>query len=270
MNKSKPVRVSRQNHCPICGKPDWCMVGDAYVLCMRVQSNKPKTLQGGEVGWLHVRGDHPPLRPENPEPPRPVLDVNKILEEWSQFRNGPRLTELSVNLGVSVLSLQALEVVHAPYHNTWAFPMRTGDNAYCGIRLRNLKGEKWAQRGSHQGLFIPQMKLSSEQMILIVEGPTDCAAALTMGFYAIGRPSCSGGVDHLRTIIKHKNIRRAVIVADLDDPGLRGAKGLQELLPISTCILVCPAKDVRTFVNNGGNRDMIQSMVGQLLWRQAP
>lgn len=266
MNRTKPVRVSRENCCPICGKPDWCMVGEAYVLCMRVQSNKPKTLQGGETGWLHVRGDHVPLPSVRQEEPAPIINVEQMLGEWRQFRGGSRLPNLASHLGVSVTALEIMDVVHAPYHDTWAFPMRTGENSYCGIRLRNLKGEKWAVRGSHQGLFIPQCE--SGRQVMIVEGPTDCAAAITLGCYAVGRPSCSGGVDHLRTFIKHRGINRAIIVADLDDPGLRGAKGLQELLPISTAILVCPAKDLRTFANSGGNKEMIDSMVGQLLWRQ--
>lgn len=266
MSNKKPVRVSRENRCPICGKPDWCMIGEAYVLCMRVQSDKPKALAGGETGWLHYRGEHPQPVPENKEPERPLINVASLLNEWSNDQRGSRLPELSVKLGVTVESLESLGCVHAPYHNTWAFPMRTGDNSYCGIRLRNLQGEKWAQRGSHSGLFIPQ--LQPPRRVLIVEGPTDCAAALSIGYYAIGRPSCCGGVGHILEFLRRKAVCSALIVADLDDPGLRGAKGLQELLPVNTAILVCPAKDLRGFVNHGGNHDMLESMVSQLIWRK--
>jgi 5S rRNA maturation endonuclease (ribonuclease M5) len=265
MNKTKPARVSRENRCPICGKSDWCMIGDAYVLCMRVVSDKPKTLQGGETGWLHARTNLSDFKPEHKEVERPILNVERTLSTWRSQRSTQRLAELSVTLGVTVSSLEDLGVVHAPYHQTWAFPMRTGDNQYCGIRLRNIKGEKWAERGSHQGLFIPQCE--PQRQVMIVEGPTDCAAALTLGYYAVGRPSCSGGVDHLRAFVARNKISRVLIVSDLDDPGLRGARSLQELLPVASAILVCPAKDMRTFVNHGGDREMIEAMTRQLIWR---
>lgn len=263
MNRNKPVRVSREHRCPVCGKPDWCMVGEVYVLCMRVQSDKPKTLRGGETGWLHPRSGADPV-PVVREPPQPQLNVERTLNLWGRYNT--MISTLSASLGVSGRSLEKLGVVHAPYHNTWAFPMRTGDNGLCGIRLRNLKGDKWAERGSHQGLFIPQEEPSYR--VMIVEGPTDCAAAITLGYYAIGRPSCSGGVDHLIQFIKRNDVKSAIIVADLDDPGLDGAKRLQELVPVTSCILTCPAKDLRTFLNHGGNRPMLEAMIGQLIWEK--
>lgn len=239
------------------------MIGDLYVLCMRVQSPKPKTLHGGETGWLHPRTESTPRPVEVKETPKPVLNVEKTLNQWARW--DAMISTLSSHLGVSGRALEKLGVVHAPYHNTWAFPMRAGDNSLCGIRLRNLKGEKWAEKGSHQGLFIPQEEPPYRMMV--VEGPTDCAAALTLGYYAVGRPSCSGGVDHLIHFIKANSMPNVVIVADLDDPGLNGAKRLQELLPTRSCILVCPAKDLRTYLNHGGDRQTLDSMIGQLIWR---
>lgn len=50
----KMCRVSRQNPCPICGKPDWCLVAPdgSAAICQRVTEGAVKKC--GEAGWLHV------------------------------------------------------------------------------------------------------------------------------------------------------------------------------------------------------------------------
>ena len=53
MQKVKWIRVSRRNLCPVCGKPDWCLIsqdGNA-VICARTQNNYPVGNSG--AGWLH-------------------------------------------------------------------------------------------------------------------------------------------------------------------------------------------------------------------------
>jgi hypothetical protein len=50
------VRVSKKNPCSVCQKPDWCCIGDRYINCMRVQSDKP-CVNGG---WLHAINDETP------------------------------------------------------------------------------------------------------------------------------------------------------------------------------------------------------------------
>lgn len=267
MPKSKPVRVTSQNKCPVCDHPDWCLVGDEWVLCMRVLSERPKNLADGSTGYLHaINGDRPKVVPTYQEKPAPLLNVSLLMDLWKKDRSGHRLDALSVDLGVTTWSLEVLECVHAPYHETYAFPMRSGDNSYTGIRLRKINGEKWAERGSHQGLFIPQVE--PQKTVLITEGPTDTAAALSIGYFAIGKPNCCGGIEHLKIAVKKLGIRRAVIVSDLDDPGLRGAQTLAMHLPIPTAILLCPAKDMRQAVKNGMDKGMCDAAIHQLIWRQ--
>lgn len=234
---------------------------------MRVQSDRPKTLADGSTGYLHRVGDEPRPQPRKSEvQPAPILNVNQILKTWRAEHRGNSLDVLSVDLGVTTWSLEALECVHAPYYQTYGFPMRSGDNSYTGIRLRKINGDKWAERGSHQGLFIPQTE--PQQTALIVEGPTDCAAALSIGFFALGRPNCCGGIEHLKIAVTKLKIRRAVIVSDLDDPGLRGAQTLAMHLPIPTAIMLCPAKDLRQAVKNGMDKEMCDAAIRQLVWRQ--
>jgi len=44
-------RVNKREPCPICDHPDWCLVGDHVVLCMRVASDRPSKRASG--GWWH-------------------------------------------------------------------------------------------------------------------------------------------------------------------------------------------------------------------------
>lgn len=122
---------------------------------MRVTSDRPKTLTDGSVGYLHRIGDAPAPRPVREEKPVPILNVSELLHSWRRGRSGDRLDKLSIDLGVTTHSLEVLGCVHAPYNNTWAFPMFYGDGTYCGIRLRRIDGKKWSERGSHNGLFLP-------------------------------------------------------------------------------------------------------------------
>jgi len=103
--------------------------------------------------------------------------------------------------------------------------------------------------------------------MLVVEGPTDLCAALSLGYYAIGRPSCSGGVPHIVDHVKRSRVKEVVIVADNDDPGIRGAKDLQRWLTVPSCLMVLPCKDLREFVKFG-DKSTIDSMINQLVWTQ--
>lgn len=260
-----PSRATDKNPCPVCGHPDWCLLGDHYILCMRVPSEKHKLLKGGESGWLHpVGADY--VKPKSREKPHPVLRSFQMMESMGCGSPNFNCVKLAKNLGVSELSLQLLNVGWYQEQQAWAFPMRDGNNGVVGIRLRNDGGKKWAVPGSHQGLFIPQTQ--PFLTMLVCEGPTDTAAALTMGYYAVGRPSCSGGVQHIIELVKRLKIMKVVIIADLDDPGMRGAQTLQEHLPVRSVIALLPSKDIREFLNQGGNRETLDSIINQLVWRQ--
>lgn len=258
-------RVTKQNRCKICSHDSWCLEGTSVCVCMRVASDKPKPFRGGEVGWIHSLDGKVTPPYVKPAPLPPVINVGKILREYRSATSTRSIHMLAKMLGVSTDSLIDLEFLHSRWEEAWAVPMCDGHGNYIGIRIRHMDGRKWAEPGSHSGIFIPRCQPQS--MALILEGPTDTAAALSLGFYGIGRPSCSGGVPHLVTAVKRLKIQRVVIVADNDDPGIRGATDLQKWLAVPSCMLVLPTKDLREFLRIG-DKSIIASMIDQMVWTQ--
>ena len=50
--ENKRIRVSRQNPCPVCSKPDWCLISrdGSAAICARIEAGSVKRC--GEAGWL--------------------------------------------------------------------------------------------------------------------------------------------------------------------------------------------------------------------------
>ena len=185
------TRVSTFKPCPICQKPDWCRVfSDGWAECMRVQSDRPAK----SGGWMHRHADTslrlmpPPFRPQPP-----ALNATKLNREWRTATSQAALEAFASELGVSVTALNALGAAWASPYAAWAFPMRDGYNNIVGIRLRSAQG-KFAVRGSRQGIFTASV--APQPVLFVCEGPTDTAAALNLGLFAVGRPNCCcGGLD---------------------------------------------------------------------------
>ena len=60
------VRVSRRNRCPVCDKPDWCLLSQdgKAAICARIESDT----KAGEAGWLHRLDTAMPLPSPKPRP----------------------------------------------------------------------------------------------------------------------------------------------------------------------------------------------------------
>lgn len=270
MPKDWPL-ASKQNPCPVCGGSDWlCRFGDVKILCMREPSNHPSK----DGGWYHdydgiqkpVTKDFQPIKYTKIE----TMDCELYAKELWHKTSPMQIQELSLELGVSANSLDRLQACYSHKDKAYAFPMRDGDDSIIGIRLRNDKAEKWAVKGSRQGLFVPRCE--TQKLVYLCEGPTSTAAALTLGFYAIGRPNCNSGDDLVKATLKRLGIYRAVIVADNDEkengltPGLTGALKLKKYLGISSVIWMPEQKDIRKFLNDGGTKAMIESQIKGMIW----
>jgi hypothetical protein len=135
-----------------------------------------------------------------------------------------------------------------------------------GIRLRLPDGRKLSVRRGCEGLFIPGA-LDAGRRLLICEGPTDTAAMLDLGFSAVGRPSCTGGVRLLVELARRWRVPELVVVADSDVPGQRGAESLASVLaaycPVVR-IIAPPAgiKDARAWKLDGAMAAGIEAAIG--------
>lgn len=283
------TRVTKKHPCRFCGRGDWCTYSDeiGLALCMRVESERPSNNSMG--GWLHKTGEGyarpyvPPIRKAVEDRP---LDASRIWKQWFEKTDFARMDVLGVLLGVDTDALKALgcawadrdwqlDIEKRPWATPcWAFPMSDASSRVIGIRLRGDDGGKWSVKGSANGLFIPSdYPFVDDGTLFLAEGPTDTAAAMSLGFYAIGRPSCSACDEMVVNYIQINRIKRAVIVTDNDKPdkhgviaGLRGAEKLQRALPVSSAIWIPPCKDIREFLNLGGNLQMVRATINDLVW----
>lgn len=255
----KWYRVNKKHPCRVCGRRDWCTYTENAVGCMRVESDK----QMKNGGWLH-KSDNPipryipPQRAVQEKPP----DLAGLWTRWSRTTDFHYVDGFAMSLGVDADALRLIGCARAD--TAWAFPMKNADGEMIGIRLRDDSGNKWAVRGSKQGLFLSEF--GCEPVAYVVEGPTDAAAALTIGLSVIGRPSCLGCEDLILKYVHRQKIRRVVIITDNDEPGLRGAAKLQDMLVVPSCIWVPPTKDIREFVGLGGDRSMLEASLKDLVW----
>lgn len=278
------LRVNKNNPCPICGKPDWCLVAEngSAAICRRISEGSVK--EAGEAGWLHFLKDTPPeqrrkyVKPH--PPPGPVKNWVKLSGEYREnFNNGKKMEEAVAMFGVSAMALDELVIGWDPVKKAHTFPMWGGDcGGYhiIGIRLRPLNGHHFCVPGSKNGIFWPASVMAdAKEILFIAEGPSDCAALLDLGFSPIGRASCGTGYKHIKEMIEHYE-RQVVIVADKDEakftpdgkkfyPGYDGALKLaRSIKPFvrSVRLVKPPAKnDIRDWYRAGATRAAVMALV---------
>lgn len=271
------LRVSKSAPCPICKKADWCTVTNdgALVCCMRIQSDR-KSRNGG---YIHATGSAGELRPALPPPQdrRLLLDCAAYHAALRRRWDWIECDGLSVLLGVNPYALERLQPAFDAFHGAWAFPMRDGDGKVCGIRLREIGSNKWTVRGSREGLFFDPNLQPSEDLF-VCEGPTDTAAAMSLGISAVGRPSCNSGVAAMAALIRRLGVRRLTIIADQDAPhrrpdgtrwypGREGAEAMAKTLRRMWRMVLPPEKDFRAWYHTGLSLDVFNAAVNAQTWR---
>lgn len=236
---------------------------------MRVADGAYRTHDLGHgVGHYHRLRDDPAGHAYRPAPvstsPRPRLDYAAIFARWAQYTPPEAIDALAATLGVCGQALRRLDVAYCPERRAWAFPMHDDRRQVVGVRLRREDGHKFALDGSASGLMIPR-GLDSKSPLLLVEGPTDTAAALTLGYQAIGRPSNTGGAHLLCDLLEVGRRRDVIIVSDNDglkrvgnqliDPGRYGARRLAgRILGLCRSVRIispAPHKDLRDWLRAG-------------------
>ena len=254
-------RASRLHPCPKCGRADWCFFSDdgTYVVCGRVSDGAIR--RAGEAGWLHRLDGGLTHLPRHEEPIGPSPDFESIWRRLQRDTPGGFVGEVAHRLGVGEAALRSIGCARwgGNGRETAAFPMMNPECRIVGVRLRGDDGRKWCIRGSRQGLFIAAVQ--AEERVVICEGPTDTAALLTAGIWAIGRPSCNGCEEWTGQVTKGK---AAIILADADGPGRLGAAALAKAIwrQAKTVRLAEPlgAKDARDWIKTGSREELLAAL----------
>jgi hypothetical protein len=145
------------------------------------------------------------------------------------------LRRLARELGVTLDSLQALRVGWREKDSAWTFPEFDGRGNIIGILRRYRDGRKKVMAGSQRGLYLPTGWHALEGTLYLPEGPTDVAALITHGLRAVGRPACTGGVQHLRDLLTGMDVE-VLVVGEIDAkedgkwPGRDGARAVAAAL----------------------------------------
>lgn len=175
---------------------------------------------------------------------------------------------LAQSLGVSATSLQALGATRKDV--AWTFPERDAEGQIIGTARRLDDGRKLMVTGSKRGLTMAWpldsfAGSSVDEPILIVEGASDTAAGMDLGFVTIGRPSATGGLQYLRRLLRDRHV---ALVGENDGVGRQGAEQIASGLVESAAsvrILYPPAcaKDLREWYTApvGCNREELLSLI---------
>lgn len=260
------IRVHFDRPCPICERPDWCLLSadEGAAICARIESPK----KCGDAGWLHK------LRVNHRRSPRTVvraaplpsirsIDFAALAQRFQNAVDSVALDHLARQLELSVTSLHALGIGWNGW--AWSFPMVNVSGETLGIRLRLPSGRKLAVKGGHEGLFLTNVV--NDHQLIVCEGATDTAALLDLGFVnVVGRPSCTGGIKLLAELVRQKQFAEVVMVADGDEPGRRGADNATSVLltyaPIVRVIQPpVGIKDARAWLRAGGRREHVEQAI---------
>jgi len=209
----------------------------------------------------------PPAKPKTSLERKPVKLIEPHFLKYLEVKGRDELPLLAERLTVSVDSLQALGAGFNPEEHVWTFPERTADGEVSGICRRFQDGDKKMMHGHKHGLYFSDNWLQGVGPVLIVEGVSDTAAAITKGLAAIGRPSAIVPRDvlpELVELLKRVPKDRGIIVVGENDqdlqhddtrwPGKEGAertaKQLTEALgrPILWALPPATTKDLRSWL----------------------
>lgn len=301
------VQCTKANPCPACGKEHDCTLSTDGLLskCMWAPGGKEINQRDGRIAYLRrvsecLNGGRPPKSPG--KPPKQARrftpkELDLIIKQTRTALSARRLTIAAKDLGVSEKSLLSLGVGWYSDYDCLSFPMFNGSGKPIGVRLRlstpGANGRRYiCVPGSQNGLFIPDSYYpreipaeltndSAPLVLLMPEGPTDVAAAIDLGFQAVGRPSNSGGqmlVHHLLNAAPCKV--DLVIFADQDAtkflldgtpfwPGWEGALSVAECVAshpnLSKLKIVTPprgaGKDLRDWMRDGGTVEMLVAIL---------
>jgi DNA primase len=212
-------------------------------------------------------GEYKPRTLIKPKPPKPVSrELKDGYESLRAETTEEAFTTLAATLGIPKETLMSLGFAWSKRKHAWMTPMRDANTEIIGFQFRS-ESAKWMLTGSRLGLFLPSMPI--EKTLYVTEGASDCASVLSLGLFAIGKPSAMGGMDLCVDYVKKWKIESVVICADNDEAklnqstgefvsiGFAGATKLSERLVCKKRVFIPPEKDMRSWVRKEPKARMI-------------
>ncbi len=157
--KGNWLRVNRNNPCPVCGKPDWCLIaadGQAAI-CARLDSPE----KCGDAGWLH-KLNTAIAPPPAPVPPPSTMARAGVDELHAVYTAMLSLLTLSAdhraNLrsrGLSDTEINTLEYKTLPALNRYPIVKRLRSIGYPLAGIPGFYFEKEWRLGGPAGILIP-------------------------------------------------------------------------------------------------------------------
>ena len=199
--------------CPICGRDHYCTIGRVNVLCTAVESTKPEPKGNG---WFHRLPEDlrtPIAAIPRKQKERRATDA-ELHAKWyplllsARENGGEQVKTLAAELGVAPWALDALRF--AWDGRQYVIPTMNARGQIIGLDTRWKDGTKRVVPGSHRGLVYAENWQDYPGPIIVVEGPSDVGAALTLYLAVVGRPNNIGGVESLVRLLGP--LRRPVLV----------------------------------------------------------
>lgn len=239
--------------CPICMKPDWCLVAEdgTAAICSRKSEGSVKKV--GKAGWLHILGNFKPIK--YTIPPKKKIDWNKWMVKFAKqlIENREAFGKLCRSIKLNPISALRFYI---GWHKGWlTIPVYGLTKKISGIQRRRENTKRYMKH-SGMGVFVPSAFFQNPSNTLAVcEGWTDTVTALEYGYNAIGKVNAYVGNEEVVMYAKtHPAISRVILFADnnIDGIGLAGAEETAELLnEFETRVVLTPEKDLRQCKLNG-------------------
>lgn len=211
--------------------------------------------------FVHGRGDHatrPGPRLDRAVPP----NMTALAQQLRAAIDDNQIRQLAEQLGVSPNSLKRLHIGWSAEQDAYSFPECDHYGRVVGIHLRRLDGSKFSVTGGHRGLIMATNKYEMRSKLLVPEGMSDTAALLDIGAVVVGRPSATGGAEHLIALARKFELEMFIVGENdcKDDghwPGKIGARRVAERIAMELgrrVYVTMPRelfKDVRDMIVNG-------------------
>ncbi len=279
--KENMTAVTKAAPCEVCGGDHKCSRGDGGLLiCGRQNTPLPGfchlgPAKGDEQFHLFRRDDKtnlPKNSPTNKPKLKPPVDWNTEAARYAKGVSAEAKLELANRLGLPVTIFDVLPLLGVSgggiAGTIFTFPECNARGHVIGITQRipgaDGKDTKKMLSGGHRGLTIPNGWADRSGPLLLVEGASDTLALAAAGLAVIGRPSNTGGVEHLAKLLRSwPSDRDIIVVGENDqkkDSSWRGQEGAQRT---AASLQTQLGRPVLVAMPPDSSKDVRQWLIGQ-------